>query len=66
VFSFDLAILDWKMPDLDGLAVLQKLRALAPETSVLLISVAAADQQWVEAACFSGLHPMPLWGRRAA
>lgn len=44
VFSFDLVILDWKMPDLDGLAVLQGLRALAPETPVLLISVAVDDQ----------------------
>ncbi len=44
VFSFDLVVLDWKMPILDGLAVLQELRTIAPETPVLLISIAADDQ----------------------
>ena len=43
VFSFDLVVLDWKLPGLDGLAVLQELRALAPQTPVLLISIAADD-----------------------
>ena len=44
VFSFDLVVLDWKLPGLDGLAVLQELRALAPQTPVLLISIAADDR----------------------
>jgi DNA-binding response OmpR family regulator len=43
-FSFDLVVLDWKMPGLDGLAVLQQLRTYAPETLVILLSSAADDQ----------------------
>ena len=49
VFSFDLVVLDWKMPGLDGLAVLQELRTFAPETPVILISIAADDQLRLEA-----------------
>jgi DNA-binding response OmpR family regulator len=49
VFSFDLVVLDWKMPGLDGLAVLQQLRTFAPETLVILISIAADDQLRLEA-----------------
>jgi two-component system, NtrC family, response regulator AtoC len=48
-FSFDLVVLDWKMPGLDDLAVLQQLRAFAPETLVILISIAADDQLRLEA-----------------
>jgi DNA-binding response OmpR family regulator len=48
-FCFDLVLLDWKMPCLDGLAVLQQLRAFAPETLVILISIAADDQLRLEA-----------------
>lgn len=44
VFSFDVVILDWNMPEMDGLAVLQELRTCAPETPVLFISIAADDQ----------------------
>jgi DNA-binding response OmpR family regulator len=47
--SFDLVVLDWKMPGLDGLAVLQQLRAFAPETLVILISSAADDHLRQEA-----------------
>jgi len=43
-FSFDLVVLDWKLPGLDGLAVLQQLRTFVPETPVILISIAADDQ----------------------
>jgi two-component system NtrC family response regulator len=49
VFSFDLVVLDWKMPGLDGLAVLQQLCSFAPETLVILISIAADDQLRLEA-----------------
>jgi two-component system response regulator AtoC len=48
-FSFDLVVLDWKMPGLDGLAVLQQLRIFAPETPVILISIAADEQLRLEA-----------------
>jgi two-component system NtrC family response regulator len=43
-FSFDVVVLDWKMPGLDGLAVLRLLRSFAPETLVLLISMAPDEQ----------------------
>ena len=43
-FRFDLVLLDWKMPGLDGLAVLQQLQTFVPETPVILISIAADDQ----------------------
>ncbi len=49
VFPFDLVILDWRMPDLDGLAVLQELQTLAQATPVILISIAADDQLRIEA-----------------
>jgi two-component system NtrC family response regulator len=48
-FSFDLVVMDWKMPGLDGLVVLRQLRTLAPETLVILISIAADDQLRLEA-----------------
>jgi DNA-binding NtrC family response regulator len=48
-FSFDLVVLDWKMPGLDGLAVLQELRTFAPGMPVVLISIAADDQLRLEA-----------------
>ena len=44
MFPFDLVVLDWEMPGLNGLAVLKELRTVAPETPVLLISIAADDQ----------------------
>jgi DNA-binding response OmpR family regulator len=48
-FCFDLVVLDCKMPGLDGLVVLQQLRTFAPETLVILISIAADDQLRLEA-----------------
>ena len=48
-FAFDLVVLDWKMPGLDGLTVLQQLRTFAQETLVILTSIAADDQLRVEA-----------------
>ena len=48
-FAFDLVVLDWKMPGLDGLAVLQQLRTFAPEAPVILISIAADVQLRLEA-----------------
>ena len=48
-FSFDVVVLDWKMPGLDGLSVLEQLRTFAPESSAILISIAADDQLRIEA-----------------
>jgi two-component system NtrC family response regulator len=48
-FPFDLVVLDWKMPGLDGLAVLRQLRSLTPETLVILISIAPDEQLRLEA-----------------
>jgi DNA-binding response OmpR family regulator len=59
VFPFDLVVLDWRMPDLDGLAVLRELRTFAQATPVILISIAADDQLRAEAlslGAFEVLH----------
>jgi len=48
-FPFDLVILDWKMPGLDGLAVLRELKTFTPETPAILISLFSDDALWVEA-----------------
>jgi DNA-binding response OmpR family regulator len=49
VFPFELVILDWRLPDLDGLAVLRELQTFAQATPVILISIAADDQLRAEA-----------------
>jgi two-component system NtrC family response regulator len=48
-FPFDVVVLDWKMPGLDGLSVLEQLRTFAPESPAILISIAADDQLRTEA-----------------
>jgi len=59
VFPFDLVILDWKMPGLDGLAVLQVLRAFSPETPVIMVSIFADDALWVEALSLGAVDVLP-------
>jgi DNA-binding response OmpR family regulator len=55
-FCFDLVVLDWKMPGLDGLVVLQQLRTFAPETLVIMVSIAADDQLRLEALSLGALE----------
>jgi DNA-binding NarL/FixJ family response regulator len=41
----DVAVLDWLMPELDGLEVTRELRQLCPQTSVVLLTVHAEVHQ---------------------
>lgn len=59
VFPFDLVILDWKMPGLDGLGVLRELKTFAPETPVILVSSFADDSLWVEALSLGVFEVLP-------
>src|SRR5437870_1793767 len=45
-------VLDLKMPDMDGLAVLQELRALDPAKPVIILSGARSEEFEVEARLF--------------
>ncbi|HEX6621907.1 MAG TPA: response regulator, partial [Solirubrobacteraceae bacterium] len=51
----DVVLLDLRMPDIDGLEVLDRLRALdpAPQCKVLIVS-ASLDEQIEQAACAAG------------
>jgi DNA-binding NtrC family response regulator len=46
---FDLALVDLRMPDLDGLAVLKRLAALQPELPVLILTAFATIDTAIEA-----------------
>ncbi|CAK0759559.1 two-component system, sensor histidine kinase and response regulator [Azospirillaceae bacterium] len=45
---FDLILMDWKMPGMDGIETLQKLRALSPSTPPVVIMVSAYGQEFVK------------------
>ena len=47
--AFDIALLDVMMPDLDGVAVLQQLKALQPELIVIMVSALVSIDTAVEA-----------------
>ncbi|UCF06260.1 MAG: sigma-54-dependent Fis family transcriptional regulator [bacterium] len=47
--SFNLAIVDLKMPDLDGMQILRKIRKSLPETSVIMITGYSTVETAVEA-----------------
>jgi len=47
--SFDLVITDLRLPDVDGLAVLDHVRASSPETAVLIMTAYASVESAVEA-----------------
>jgi two-component system response regulator PilR (NtrC family) len=46
---FDLVLLDVRMPKMDGIAVLKKIKALAPETIVIMITAYASHDTAVKA-----------------
>ncbi len=47
--SYDLVISDVKMPGLDGIALLGKIKGLSPDTAVLLVTAFTTAEQAVEA-----------------
>lgn len=47
--GYDLIISDVSMPGLDGLALLQKVKEISPETAVLLVTAFSTSEQAVEA-----------------
>jgi two-component system response regulator AtoC len=47
--DFDLAVLDIKLPDMDGMAVLRAFREMAPEANVVMITAYGSIESAVEA-----------------
>ncbi|MFG6430105.1 hybrid sensor histidine kinase/response regulator [Roseateles sp. LYH14W] len=48
--KFKVAVVDWRMPDLDGFQVIDALRAAEPLSDAVFIMVSAYDRETVEAA----------------
>ncbi|OAG27407.1 hypothetical protein TH606_06980 [Thermodesulfatator autotrophicus] len=54
--TFDLAILDWKLPDEDGLALLRWLKQKQPLTQVIMLTAFATVERAVEAIKSGAYH----------
>lgn len=52
----DLAILDYRLPDIDGLAVLKQLKQLDPAILVILLTAYASVESTVSAMTLGALH----------
>jgi len=56
--GIDLAILDFRLPDMDGLAVLKQLRQIDPDVLVILLTAYASVDTAVEAMKLGAYHFM--------
>jgi len=56
--GIDLAILDYRLPDLDGLSVLKQIRTIDPDVPVILLTAYASVETAVEAMKLGAYHFM--------